>query len=224
MVVRYRKIVLLFQLTLMNTLLPKKSIGTLTLLFLLIAPFTSHSQSSTLDGKYQEMMEKSETYEVYKVIKLDRLNTFWVEVQDSLNAQNRQIIRLSTTIDTLQSTVRSLNDNVERLTADLDESNSINDSISFLGIDFSKGFYHVLVWGIIGGCIVGLVIVFGMYKRSNSVTSRSLKDYRNLEGEYESHKNQSREKYVKLKRELQTALNKLEEIRKTKTSRATVEK
>ncbi len=49
--------------------------------------------------------------------------------------------------------------------------------------------------------------------RSNRVTSKVKKEFEALNTEYEEHKTKARESQVKLKKELQTAVNQLNERR-----------
>ncbi|MEQ9022021.1 MAG: hypothetical protein RLN82_04575, partial [Pseudomonadales bacterium] len=97
--------------------------------------------------------------------------------------------------------------------ARLDESLELNDTIYFLGIPFSKVGYHIMVWVIIIALAVLGVMAYFMFIRSNSVTKRAKREFDSLQAEYEEHKTKARETQVKLKRELQTAVNQLNERR-----------
>ncbi len=178
----------------------------------------AYSQDTSLDKKYNEMMENSETYEVYKVIRETRLNAFWSEVMDTLNYQQSLISEATNSIGELESAIENQQTEIDQLKSDLGASNAMNESISFFGITFSKTVYHIIVWAIIIGLAIITGIVFGMFKRSNVVTTRTIKDYRELTAEYDAFRDKSRENYVKLKRELQTAINKLEEQKKNRRS------
>lgn len=57
-------------------------------------------------------------------------------------------------------------------------------------------------------------LAYMMFMKSNRVTSRSRKELGALEQEFEDHKNKARETQVKLKRELQTSINKMEEMKR----------
>lgn len=192
------------------------------ILFFLILNLPSQAQTPSLDDKYQEIMENSETYEVYKVIRGTRLNEFWGEVRDSIEASNTEIAALKGTVSSLNTEISTLNDKIDDLSKDLEASNEVNDSISFLGIGFSKATYHIMVWVIIAGLVTAIVVLTGMYRSSNALTQRTVKEHKGLEAEFESHKSRSHEQYLKLKRDLQTAVNKIEDLRKSKSSRSGV--
>lgn len=179
-------------------------------LFTLILPSAAQQ---TLQEKYDEMLEDTETYEQYKVIPRTRLNAFWKEVSDSLNQNKKRILELDKQrVDTQELADQSRSE-LGEVQAKLDESLELNDTIYFLGIPFSKLGYHIMVWAIIAVLAVLGVMAYFMFIRSNTVTSKTRREFETLQAEYEEHKNKAREKQVKLKRELQTAINQLNERR-----------
>ena len=92
----------------------------------------------------------------------------------------------------------------------LDASLAQNGSIDFLGLSLSKLSYHIIVWSLIL-ILTGLgLFAYTMFFRSNKLTVRHRKELEDLEREFERHKQAAREKQVKLKRELQTAINRLD--------------
>ncbi|MEP1032963.1 hypothetical protein [Ekhidna sp.] len=184
----------------------------LILIFVCALAIQSAGQES-LQEKYDDLLESTETYEQYKVIPRTKLNGFWREVKDSLNQNIRTISDQRTQIVDRQATIVMLNANVSDLQSRLDESLNMNDSIYFMGISFSKVGYHFMVWLIIIVLAVLGVISYLMYMRTNRVTARVKKEYDKLNSAYEEHKAKARETQVKLKRELQTAINQLNEKR-----------
>ncbi|MEO1253705.1 MAG: hypothetical protein AAFY41_02290 [Bacteroidota bacterium] len=180
--------------------------------FLFIISIQTQAQQS-LQEKYDELLEQTETYEQYKVIPRTRLNTLWSEIGDSLKTNRTKINELQSEITSLRQKINELRESTTELEMKLDQSLSQNDTIHFLGIPFSKLGYHIMVWIIIAVLTVLSIILYLMFAKSNSVTSSAKKAYQALEIEYEEHKTKSREKQAKLKRELQTAVNQLNERR-----------
>lgn len=184
---------------------------TFSLTFIL---FVVQSQAQeTLQEKYDDMLESTETYEQYKVIPRTRLNSFWSEAVDSLKRQAGTIRDLKSQVSGQQSEIKSLKAEMAEVQSMLDESLNLNDTIYFIGMPFSKVGYHIIVWLIITALAVLGVMSYLMFIRSNSVTSKTRREYETLNAEYEEHKTIAREKQVKLKRELQTAVNQLNERR-----------
>ena len=184
---------------------------TLTICLLTTLMFTISAQ--TLNEKYNQLLESTETYEQYKVIPRTDLNAFWSEVMDSVNRQSGIISGLESQLKNEQVKVVEAQNQEQEAQAKLDESLKFNDSIVFVGINFSKTSYHIMVWLIIVVLAVLGVISYLMYLRSNSVTSSAKRELEALSTEFEEHRHRSREKQVKLKRDLQTAVNKLNERR-----------
>ncbi|MEQ8904731.1 hypothetical protein [Ekhidna sp.] len=188
----------------------KNLVLTLSILVLFIVPTFAQE---TLQDKYDAMLEETETYEQYKVIPRTRLNAFWSEAMDSLNLKQRSIRELRSETADAKSLAQQARGELAEVQARLDESLELNDTIYFLGIPFSKVGYHIMVWVIIIALAVLGVMAYFMFIRSNSVTKRAKREFDSLQAEYEEHKTKARETQVKLKRELQTAVNQLNERR-----------
>lgn len=173
----------------------------------------SVSAQETLKQKYDDMLENTETYEQYKVIPRTDLNAFWSEVTDTLNQKQRKIQELRLETQDAKALAQQARAELSDVQSKLDESLEMNDTIYFIGIPFSKVGYHIMVWVIIIALAVLAVIAYFMFMRSNSVTTRTKREHEALVAEFEEHKTKAREQQVKLKRELQTAINKLNERR-----------
>lgn len=168
---------------------------------------------NTIEQQYQEFYEKSNTWEDFKVIKLYRMDEFWSVVSDTIKDKRATISSLNLELDSLNHQVSGLKSTLGQTEEQLVESRAMNESISFLGIQFSKTVYNIIVWAIIGGLIGGLVTVYLMFKQSNITTRKTKKDYDDLEKENQEIRQKARDTQIKLKRELQTALNRLSEQR-----------
>lgn len=184
----------------------------LILLFAYVATPQSFGQE-TLQEKYDDMIESTETYEQYKVIPRSRLDGFWTEVTDSIKRNEAIQKNQQNTILEQQAENVRVAAVAKDFEAQLSESLDLNDTIYFLGIPFSKVGYHLMVWLIIVVLAVLGVLSYLMFLRSNRVTTRVKKEHEELIVEFDAHKDKARETQVKLKRELQTALNNLNERR-----------
>ncbi|SNT12305.1 hypothetical protein SAMN05421640_2379 [Ekhidna lutea] len=189
----------------------KNLILTLSIIAVFIVSPTFGQES--LQEKYDAILENNETYERYKVIPRTDLNAFWSEVSDTLNQKQQKIQQLQTETQDAISKAQQASAELSDVQAKLDESLELNDTIYFLGIPFSKVGYHIMVWIIIAALAVLGVMAYFMFMRSNSVTSKTKREFGALQAEFEAHKTKARETQVKLKRELQTAVNQLNERR-----------
>ena len=197
-------------------------------LFLVLAPVISRSQSSeasavdkNLRTQFQEMLDKSESYTEYKVIKRANLSQYSKAVQDSLNANRIEIKELKSTVADQRDQISALSKRITDLETQLAQSEELRESLSFLGFNLNKATYHTLVWLIIGGLLAFGVFAYGSFIRSNKITAKSRKEYKSLEVEYEEHKKKSHERQIKMGRELQTERNRVEEIKAKLKSKST---
>lgn len=175
---------------------------------------TVHAQSDSLQVRYEQLMDRSETYLKYKVVSREDLNTLWSEVQDSIGSYQDQLGQQQAEIAQLNQALAERANTIESLETQADDLSGQVDSIGFLGITFSKGSYHTLVWGIIVLLIVAVVVIYSMTLRSRIVTKTTTSDLKALQAEYEEYKERARAREVKVKRELQTAVNNLEEFKR----------
>lgn len=167
----------------------------------------------TLREQFREMLDKSETYTEYKVVKRTSLSAYSRSVQDSISAFRNEISALKNQVSDQKSQINQLSKQIDDLKSQLDKSESLRESISFLGINFNKATYHIFVWVIIGGLAGFGVFAYSSFVRSNKVTAKSKKEIKEIELEYEEHKKRSHEKQIKMGRELQTERNNVEELR-----------
>jgi len=66
----------------------------------------------------------------------------------------------------------------------LDQSLTEKDTLKWLGFSMSKNTYNSLVWTLILFLLAGVIIVFMMFKRANSLTTSTKKDLSDLRLEF----------------------------------------
>ena len=188
-------------------------------LFLCCAPVFSQSQSTaetpenqSLKTQFQEMLDKSESYTEYKVIKKTNLSQYSKAVQDSLETYGVEINALKNAVNDQKSQISQLSERITELETQLAESEELRGSLSLLGLNINKTTYHLIVWVIIGALLAFGIFAYSNFIRSNIITSKSIKEYKVLEVEFEDHKKKSYEKQIKIGRELQTERNKVDDL------------
>lgn len=166
----------------------------------------------SLSEQFQEMKDKSETFNEYKVIKAYKLNAFWKNVSDSLSTVKGDLIVARQEITSLKGEIASLKDDLAETKEMLTQSETKNNSIAFLGADINKAVYNIILWGIILGLAVLAVSLYYAFKSSHKVTRKAKKEFEKVSADFENYRKLSQEKQIKLKRELQTEVNKVEEL------------
>ncbi len=189
-------------------------------LVLLCAPSLSQSQTpsepegpKTLQSQFQEILDNSESYTDYKVIRRTRLTEYSRAVQDSIRSYRTEINGLQYIVEDQKSQISSLSNRITDLESQLAESEELRESLPILGINLRKATYHWIVWIIIGLLTAFGIFAYTSYARSNRITSKTMKEYKALETEFEEHKKKSHEKQIKMGRELQTERNRVEELK-----------
>lgn len=174
---------------------------------------TADEEVNTLDKQYETLMRVSTTYQEYKVIKHVRLNAFWKNIQDSIQTAKVEQQTLKLEIAELNGELLTTQNNLAEVTSNLEASNHDRDRIDFIGIPLTKSFYNSVVWGII--FILGgfALLFFYRFNKSNSITRSTKKECDTLFNEYDNYKKNTRDKELQLKRELQTAINTIEDLK-----------
>lgn len=176
--------------------------------------FGQDSLRNGLEDKYQELLRKSESYQNFRVISTEKLNSLWRETTDSLAKYRNGILVAELRIQKAEFQAVQANDSVAAVHEKLEASEFINGSISFLGLSVNKRVYNIVVWSIVGVLLIGLGALYLLFKRNDELTMRAKRDLTKVTEELEELRQRSNEKQAKLKRELQTALNQMEENRR----------
>uniref|UniRef100_UPI004047751F hypothetical protein n=1 Tax=Roseivirga sp. TaxID=1964215 RepID=UPI004047751F len=194
-----------------------KSIHLPLLVFFLVlymaTEFQSNAQtntSSTLRDQWTSMINSAESYNEYKIIKLTKLQDFRGVFNDSLNNYSVKLTELKRESAQLKTEVDLLKSDLEEMSNNWQLSESTNAEIGFVGLSFRKSFYNALVWSIIALLSIVVFVMYSRIKHVCSVVKRVKGAYSRISDEFRSHRYQATEHQIKLKRELQTALNKLE--------------
>jgi preprotein translocase subunit SecF len=193
-----------------------KFLSIFILAFILVKSVNAQEEelSKDLSAQYESLMKKSTSYQEYKVIKKVGLNQLWENVNDSLSLSSSNLYNAKTEISRLNAELAATKDSLNQRTEALDESNFGRDRISFIGMPLLKGTYNSIVWGIIFILTAIAIILFLRFAKSNSVTKNTKKDYLVLEEEFENYKKNTRENEINLKRDLQTAQNTIEDLKR----------
>jgi hypothetical protein len=187
----------------------------LPVLALILISFQSNAQdniSQSLSQQYNSLIEDSETFNEYKVIKKTVLNDFWKVVGDSIS-ENRAIKKEAfSNIKTKQAQIDELNQTIETKNQELAEGEEEKTSIAVLGVNTNKSLYAIV--SIIIPFVLLVVIGALVVKiRANVITTKTaVSESSKMESEYEDYKKKAMDIQMKLKRELQTERNKLMEI------------
>ncbi|NGY36952.1 hypothetical protein FQU23_005435 [Flavobacterium sp. XN-5] len=163
---------------------------------------------ATVEGQFQNLIDKSNSFQDYKVIKKTSLLKLQSNVLDSLKVSKNKVLA---NVNFLNSQKQVIDDLQARSTASqavLANLRSEKDSISLLGIPLEKTLFKTLFFFIVIGLIATLVFFIFKFKQSNLITIESRLALQQSEKEFEIYKEKALEREQKAMRRLQDELNK----------------
>ena len=169
---------------------------------------TPKPKTNTISQQFEDLLENSNNFQDYKVVKLNSLNKLIANTADSISVFKTQITELQQEITAQQQEINTLNNTLEETKTTLDQTRSEKDSIYFLGIPMSKGGYMGMMWGIVAVLTLALVFFIFRFKGSNAHTQEARKKLADLEVEYDDYRKKALEKEQKMGRLLQDERNK----------------
>ena len=195
----------------MNQTNHAKRAGVFVLLMTL--SFTVYAQENTpLRTVLSDIMSESESYQEYKVIKASKLLNFRAAMSDSINDYQLQIKNLEMSVVETKAELKAIQAELNIIKDKLMVSERENAKIGFLGLSVREGFYNAMVWSIIALLATIVLVVYTRIKHVCSVVKRVKSAYSKVVEEYRNQRFAATENQITLRRELQTALNRLETI------------
>ena len=168
---------------------------------------------TTLQEQFVYLKEQSSTYKDKKIIREVRLNRLWNNVKDSLAQVQQQLTATQGKVDAQGNEIAAINEDLKAQQQAVNDSEHASTHISVLGIDMLKQNFLSFFW--ITASILTLLLLGALYQYRNSkrVTSKTQYNLRAIQRELEDFRKKSLEKERKLRRELQTERNRVEELK-----------
>ena len=173
----------------------------------------SYSQNSaqkenSIEAQFVEVIDKSNNYQEYKVIKRTKLAGLRKNILDSIEALEESIQQKDVTIEAQNSDITSLNTRLNTTQNNLDTSIKKEGTISLFGITTKKGTYNFLLFSTIGILILGLLLFIVKFKNSNIITKQTKLKLSEIEQEFDTYRQKKLEEQQLLRRKLQDEINK----------------
>ncbi|TYB77400.1 tRNA (guanine-N1)-methyltransferase [Bizionia gelidisalsuginis] len=164
--------------------------------------------SGTLDNQFEFVIQRSNDYQEYKVVKKTWLYALKAHTLDSLKAINKNLDATQAISDNQNQEISKLKSGLSNTQESLDKTNLEKDSMSLFGLQMSKSGYNTLLWSIIGALLALLLFFIYRFKNSNVVTKEARTALSETEEEFEDHRRVALEREQKVRRQLQDELNK----------------
>ncbi|MGK0385778.1 MAG: LPXTG-motif cell wall-anchored protein [Patiriisocius sp.] len=182
-----------------------------TLLFMCVTTVDAQNQEqtdNTIEGQFVKVIDKSNNYQEFKVIKKTKLVVLRRNILDSISKLEKSIETKDVTIASQGSTINTLESNLSTTQNDLTISQGKEDGIELFGMITQKGTYNMILFSIIGLLLLGLFFFIFRFKNSNSVTIATNHKFSEIEREFEAYRQKKLEDEQILRRKLQDEINK----------------
>ena len=121
----------------------------------------------TIDNQFEYVIQKSNKYQDYKVVKRTWLYALKAHTLDSLKAVHKNLNDTQAIVDSQAKEISDLKSNLSNTQTTLANTNEEKDNMALFGMQMSKGNYNILLWSIIAGLFA--LLLFFIYKYRNSI-------------------------------------------------------
>lgn len=162
----------------------------------------------SIDNQFEYVIQRSNNYQDYKVVKKTWLYALKAHTMDSLKAIQKDLVDTQVIVDNQATEITTLKSNLSETKSTLADTNEEKDNMALFGLQMSKSNYNVLLWSIIGVLFALLLLFIYKFRNSNSVTKEAKKTLVETEDEFEEHRRTALEREQKVRRQLQDEINK----------------
>lgn len=190
----------------------KIAFAAMVALFITSSTFSQSSNklidTVSVKNQFEYLMDNSNSFKDFKVVKADLLLRLKSNVLDSLSASKNKVLLNSDILNSQKKLIDSLNTRLEDSEAVISTLISEKERMSIFGVQFEKSVFKTLVFIIVIGLIGALLFFITKFKQSNSITTQSKLALKQTEEEFAIYKEKALEREQKAMRRLQDELNK----------------
>ena len=190
----------------------KIAITVMTVLFITTNIFSQSTKkfidTGSVKNQFEYVIDESNNYQDYKVVKATWLLKLKSNVTDSLLASKNKILDNSSIMNSQKQLIDSLNTKLAATETVIANLIAEKESISLFGIQFEKTTFKTLFFLIVIGLIGALLFFITKFKQSNIITTQSKLALKQAEDEFEIYREKALQREQKAMRRLQDELNK----------------
>ncbi len=168
----------------------------------------SASINGTLANQFDYVIQKSNNFQEYKVVKRDYLMLLKKNSLDSVGRFKNELISLKSQFSNHASIVAQLKDTLKTTNEELKTLKTAQDNVSLFGSPISKTNYNIVMWGIVIVLFLILIVFLFQLKSAKAIAHEVKNNVEKIEEEFEDYKHKALEKEQKLGRQLQDEINK----------------
>lgn len=166
------------------------------------------TMNGSLDQQFEYVLQKSNNFQEYKVVKKDFLLLLKKNSIDSSNRFKKELIAIKEQVASHDNEVKILKDTLATTKVELEKLQSAQNNILFLGAPVSKTNYNLIMWGIVAVLLLLVFVILFQMKSAKSVAKEAKEAIDKMEKEFDDYKQKALEKEQKLGRQLQDEINK----------------
>ncbi len=168
----------------------------------------AQADTASLRVQYDQMLEASNRYQRFKVVRQDFLGSFIANVSDSLRGYTEEIGSLKTTISDQKSKIDEQATTIGERDVKISELTEEKDSVTLLGLPLSKVTYNIIMWSAIIGLLAALLFAIARMRFAVSTSREARLANEKTTAELEKSRKNRLEVEQKLRRQLQDERNK----------------
>ena len=165
-------------------------------------------EGGSLKSQYEYLIDESNDFQEYKVIKKVWTTKFGNSLNDSIEAFEAAKLEARKLAKSQKGKVKELQEQLQSTQDSLNTVIAEKNSIKLVGMPMEKPAYKLTMWGIIGVLVLLLIVFIFRFKNSNVVAREAKENLDDVEEEFAEFKKRSLEREQKLRRELQDEINK----------------
>jgi len=170
----------------------------------------------TIDNQFEYVIQRSNNYEDYKVVKKTWLYALKAHTIDTLKVVQQNLSDTKLVVKNQAEEIKILKDNLASTNATLSTVKEEKNNMSLFGMQMSKTGYSALMWSFIAILLALLLLFIYKYRNSNIITKQAKKSLEDTEREFDEHRSIALEREQKVRRQLQDEINKQKTNKKDK--------
>lgn len=164
--------------------------------------------SGTIDNQFEYVIQKSNRYQEFKVVKKTWLYALKAHTMDSLKALRQKLTDTQSIVDRQAANIESLQTNLSNTQSTLNKTEEEKNNMALFGVQMGKANYNVVMWSIVALLLACLLFFIYKFKNSNTLTRQAKLKLDEVETEFEEHRRIALEREQKVRRQLQDEINK----------------
>jgi len=171
--------------------------------FLVTVVLFAQDNGNTIENQFIDVVDNSNNYQEFKVIKKTKIYTLRKNILDSISALESLLESSNAIIDQQKNELAILSQNLTTTQENLITSKEKEDGIEVFGILTKKSTYINLMWVIILGLLALLSLVLYKFKKNHTVTKEAQLKFSEIENEFDSYRQKTLEENQLIGRKLQ---------------------